>query len=270
MAVDFTSMSEIDQYYYAKRQLIRKIWCPDTPVIKLGYLSNLDLYRLGVLLNSYDDLSYMKFDDNNSIFIAKHKLSATIISFIRNGLLRVNRKIHVTAFTDDGLKFTDLSLVRFDLNVDGIADKGAINVCKNGAYTLTDDEFISIYEEAAVDIMYNYYCELCAMYYDVPEEVHILTPVFIRLIRNLSIFDALNTIFKAYHKYCHSKNRSFVQILEKSQNSYAKDSQIVKVSLKIPESVEIHYLYKLFGFDQTAFCKTEKELLRIYREAHNE
>ena len=270
MAVDFTSMSEIDQYYYEKRQLIRKIWCPNTPVIKLDYLSKLDLYRLGVLLNSYDDLTYMKFDESNNIFIAPNKLSTTIVFFLHNCLLKVNRKIHVTAFTDDGMKITHLSLVRFDLNVDSIEDNGAIDACINGAYTLTDDEFLCIYEEAAVDILYNYYCELCSMHFTSPEEVHILTPVFIKLIRSLSIYDALDSILKAYHNYRRSKNRSFVQILEKSQDSNEKDAQIVKVSLKIPDSVEINYLYKLFGFDQTSFRKTEKDLLRIYQEAHRE
>ncbi len=239
-------------------------------MIKLNYLSNLDKYNLGVLLNSCDQLSYIKFDESNNIFISKKKLATTIIFFLRNGLLKVNRKIHVTAFTDDGLKFTDLSLVRFDLNVDENADKGGIDVCRSGAYMLTDDEFINIYEEAAVDILYCYYRELCAMHYDTPEEVHILTPIYIRLIRNLSIFDALDTIFMAYRNYRRTKNMSFVQALEKSQNSNEKDAQIVNVSLKIPDSVEINYLYKLFGFDQTSFRKTETDLLRIYQEAHRE
>ena len=263
-------MQNIDDYYHRQRSKIRQIWCQDIPVIKLKHLSNLDKYHLGVLLNCYVDLSYMKFDESNNIFIFKKKLSTTIISFLRNGLFIVNRKIHVTAFTDDGLKFTDLSLCRFDLNVDEIEDKEAIDACRNGTYTLSDEEFTRIYEEAAVDIMYNYYCELCAMHYGSPEEVHILTPVFIKLIRNLSIFDALDFILKAYHNYLRTKNSSFVQLLEKSKNSHNKDSQIVIVSLKIPESVEINYLYKLLGFDQTAFNKSEKELLRIYREAHNE
>ena len=263
-------MQNIDDYYHYQRRKIRQIWCQDIPVIKLNYLSNLDKYNLGVLLNSCDQLSYIKFDESNNIFISKKKLATTIIFFLRNGLLRVNSKIHVTAFTDDGLKFTDLSSCRFDLNVDGIEDKCAIDACRNGAYTLTDEEYIRIYEEAAVNIMYNYYCELCAMHYNSSEEVHILTPVFINLIRSLSLFDALDSIFKAYHNYRRTKNRSFVQTLEKSQNSNNKDSQVVKVSLKIPDSVEINYLYKLFGFDQTAFSKTERELLRIYREAHCE
>ena len=263
-------MQNTDDHYYRQRNNIRKIWCVDIPVIKMDYLSKLDLYRLGILLNSYDDLTYMKFDESNNIFIAPYKLSTTIVFFLHNCLLKVNRKIHVTAFTDDGMKITHLSLVRFDLNVDSIEDNGAIDACRNGAYTLTDDEFISIYEEAAVDILYNYYRELCAMHYDSSEEVHILTPVFIKLIRSLSVFDALDSIFKAYHNYRRSKNRSFVQMLEKPQNSYDKDSQTVRVSLKIPESVEINYLYKLLGLDQTAFGKTENELLSIYREAHRE
>ena len=234
----------------------------------MKHLSHYDLYRLGVLLNSTDTLSYMKFEEGNGIFIATGKLSTTITAFLRNGLFRVNRKVHVTAFTDDAKSITNISLVRFDMNVDESAYMKLLDHCKNGSYTLTDEEFIRIYEEAAVDILYNYYCELCSMHFTSPEEVHILTPIYIRLIRNLSIFDALDSIFKAYHNYRHSKNRSFVQILEKSQNSYDKDSQIVKVSLKIPYSIELNYLYKLFGIDQTAFMKTEKELLHIYREAH--
>ncbi len=234
----------------------------------MKHLSHYDLYRLGVLLNSTDNLSYIKFEEGNGIFIAKGKLSTTITAFLRNGLLRVNRKVHVTAFTDDAKSITNISLVRFDLNVDDSADMKLIDHCKNGSYTLTDEEFIRIYEEAALDIMYNYYCELCSMHYRTPEDRYILTPMFIMLIRKLSLYDALDSIFKAHHKYRYNNNSRFNQILEKIQSSNHKDSQIIKVSLKIPYSIEINYLYKLFDIDQTAFMKTEKELLHIYREAH--
>ena len=265
----------LDAYYHHKRQLIRRFWCPEIPCISLTDLSIYDKYSLGILLNAYeDDIKYMKFFSDDCIFIRDGKLKEVITDFLRKGVFKVNPKIHVTAFSDDGSRITNLTLVRFDLNCKLNQENiKAIHEVKSGLFKLTEADFIHLYTEAALSILYIFYADLCSNNFIKAEEYNALTPYIGQIVGQYSINDSLYYFYEIFmiFREKHHKNRN-VRITSVFTSNCQCNSRPKNITyaIKIPDSIELDYLFsKVMKNISDPYNKTLQDLINDYKETVN-